>query len=165
VIIRLRRSAFCLESICRVGMDLSTLFKSLLVFLCSFGNLVKYYERILSVSSCTVYSLFIIRYKARVPKASLNRRFGMTLCLFPQRSVGMATGFRTEGRVLIPGEMNRFIYLTASRSEAHSASHRMGTGCSFPWGKAAARFHIVPRSRMIELCLHSPIRFHGVVLK
>jgi hypothetical protein len=40
----------------------------------------------------------------------------------------------------------------------------------FPWGKSVqdveitTYHHIVPRSRMVELYLHSPIRLHDVVL-
>jgi hypothetical protein len=46
----------------------------------------------------------------------------------------------------------------------------MGTGASFPGGKVAGDMrlttylHLGPRSGIIELCLHSPIRLHCVVL-
>jgi hypothetical protein len=49
-------------------------------------------------------------------------------------------------------------------SGAHSASYPMGTVGSFPGGKDAwgikltSHLHLVPRSRMVELYLHSPIR-------
>jgi hypothetical protein len=40
----------------------------------------------------------------------------------------------------------------------------------FPWGesdrglKLTAHLHLVPRSKCVELYLHSPIRLHGLVL-
>jgi hypothetical protein len=52
----------------------------------------------------------------------------------------------------------------------HPASHKMGTKGSFSGSKAAGgvkltvHFHLVPRSRIVELNLHSPICLHGVML-
>jgi hypothetical protein len=46
----------------------------------------------------------------------------------------------------------------------------MGTGGSFPGCKAAVdvkmtiQVHLVPRSIMVELYLHSPVGLHGVVV-
>jgi hypothetical protein len=44
----------------------------------------------------------------------------------------------------------------------------MATGGSFPWEgsvKLTTHLHLLPRSRKVELYLHSPIRLHGIVLK
>jgi hypothetical protein len=51
----------------------------------------------------------------------------------------------------------------------HPASYPMGTGGSFPRNKATGvelttHLHLVPRSRIVELYLHSPIHLHGVML-
>jgi hypothetical protein len=54
-----------------------------------------------------------------------------------------------------------------TRSEAHTIQR---VPRILPWGysgqgvKRSTHLHLVPRSRMVELHLHSPIRFHGVVL-
>jgi hypothetical protein len=49
---------------------------------------------------------------------------------------------------------------------AHSASYTMGTGCCFQGVKRPGREadHLVPRLRMMELYLHSPICLHGIVV-
>jgi hypothetical protein len=44
----------------------------------------------------------------------------------------------------------------------------MGTGVSFLWNKGPGReaynsVHLVPRSKMVELYLHSPLGLHGVM--
>jgi hypothetical protein len=54
-------------------------------------------------------------------------------------------------------------------SGAHPASYPMGIRGSFPGGKAAGAWGWPPPSsaevkECVELYLHSPIRFHGVVL-
>jgi hypothetical protein len=55
-------------------------------------------------------------------------------------------------------------------SGARPSSYPMDTGGSFPGGwygrfvTQTAHLHLVPRSRMVELYLHSPRRLHGVVL-
>jgi hypothetical protein len=48
-------------------------------------------------------------------------------------------------------------------SEPHPASYPVGTGRSLLRGKAADH-PIVPRSKMMELYLHSPTCLHGIVL-
>jgi hypothetical protein len=55
-------------------------------------------------------------------------------------------------------------------SGAHPASYTMRTGGFAPGDKAVrgvkltTHLHLVPRSRLVELYLHSPTRFHVVVL-
>jgi hypothetical protein len=50
------------------------------------------------------------------------------------------------------------------------ASHTMDTGGSFPgrrsgWGvKLTTHLYVAPRSRIVELYLHSPTLLHGLVL-
>jgi hypothetical protein len=53
-------------------------------------------------------------------------------------------------------------------SAARPVSYPMGKGDLSPWAKRQGRdadhFQIVPKSRMMGLCLHSPICFNGIVL-
>jgi hypothetical protein len=46
----------------------------------------------------------------------------------------------------------------------HTASNSLCTAPSFPEGKAAGALNLVPRSRKLELYLHSPIHFHCLML-
>jgi hypothetical protein len=52
----------------------------------------------------------------------------------------------------------------------HLTSYPMGSRCSFPGGKSGrgmkltTHFHPLPRSRKVDLYIHSPICLHGVVL-
>jgi hypothetical protein len=77
-----------------------------------------------------------------------------------------------DGRVSIPGRGKRF---SSSPQRPYrlclpSASYPTGAASSFPGGKAVGDvelttdLHLVPRSRMEELYLHSPIRLHGMML-
>jgi hypothetical protein len=56
-----------------------------------------------------------------------------------------------------------FPFSTVSKisSWAHPASYTMGSSQGV---KVTTHFHLVPRSKMVELYLHSPIHLHGVVL-
>jgi hypothetical protein len=62
------------------------------------------------------------------------------------------------------------LHSVQSGSGAHPAFYPVGSGCSIPSGKIVrgvkltTLLRLVPRSRMVELYLHSPIRLHGVVL-
>jgi hypothetical protein len=58
--------------------------------------------------------------------------------------VSIAMGYRLDGQGLIPG-----------RGKESFLS---------PGVKLTTHLHLVPRSRMVELYLHSPICLHGVVL-
>jgi hypothetical protein len=49
-------------------------------------------------------------------------------------------------------------------SGVRPASYVMDTENSFPLGQVAAHFHLVPRSRTVELYLQSLIRVRGLVL-
>jgi hypothetical protein len=57
-----------------------------------------------------------------------------------------------------------FLHNVQTGSGAHWSSYTMGTG-DFPRGvKLTTHLHLVPRLRMVELFLCSPICFHGMVL-
>jgi hypothetical protein len=72
----------------------------------------------------------------------------------PHSSVNIATDSGLDGRGSIPGRVKIFLFFTASRpAVTHPATYTMGTEDFFPGGK-------VPRSRMVELYLHSPICLH-----
>jgi hypothetical protein len=79
-----------------------------------------------------------------------------------------ATGCRADETGLIPGRDKRFSLFSSVQtcSEAHPASYQR----IIHWGlsgwdmKLATHFHLVPRSRILELYLHIPIYLHGVVL-
>jgi hypothetical protein len=67
----------------------------------------------------------------------------------------------------------QYLYLchgVQTESRAHPASYPMCTGGSFPRRqsgrgvKLTTHLYLVPRSRMLELYLHSPICLHGIVL-
>jgi hypothetical protein len=84
---------------------------------------------------------------------------------------GVATGCRFDCRGSIPDRGEK-LFSTPQRLQtgcgAHPDSYPMGTGGSFPGGgglkqpdmKLTTHF----RSRMVELCLHSFVPLHGVVL-
>jgi hypothetical protein len=81
-------------------------------------------------------------------------------------------GYGIDCRGSNPGKGKIFLSSAASRPSLGptSASYPMGTGADFPRGKAemgmklTIHIHLVPRSRMVELYLHSPIRLDGIVL-
>jgi hypothetical protein len=62
------------------------------------------------------------------------------------------------------------LYTVQTSFEAHPDSYTMDKGGSFPEGKAArglkltVHFHLMQRSKMMELYVHSPIRFYGILL-
>jgi hypothetical protein len=62
-----------------------------------------------------------------------------------------------------------FLHSVQTYSEANPISYPMGTGASFHGSKKrgvkpTTYFHLVPRSRKMELYLHSPICLHGIAL-
>jgi hypothetical protein len=88
----------------------------------------------------------------------------------PDSSVGTATDYELSGRVLLPGSGTIFLSSTASRPVLghNPASYLMGTGGSLPEGcsgwciKMTTHLNLVPRSRMVDLYLHSVKSLHGV---
>jgi hypothetical protein len=86
-------------------------------------------------------------------------------------SVGTAMSYGLHGRGSIPGRARHFsqFHDVQIASEAHPASCPLDTEGSFLGGKATGmkvttHLHLVLRSRIVELYLHSLIRLHGVVL-
>jgi hypothetical protein len=67
-------------------------------------------------------------------------------------------------------EFFSFLYRVKTGSEAHPGDYPLGAEGSFPEGKSAkgvkltTRHHLVPRLRVVELYIHSPILLHGLVL-
>jgi hypothetical protein len=76
---------------------------------------------------------------------------------------------RTKGRSSSPGRAKNSSLLHVV-VVAHPASYSMGTGGSFPGDEAAGVWSWSPTSNYcrgqenMDLCIHSPIRLHGVVL-
>jgi hypothetical protein len=101
------------------------------------------------------------------PRYPLDRRLGGPR--IRDSSVGLATS--TTARVRFPVEASFcLLHVVQTGSGAHPVSYPMGTVGSFAGSKAAwgvkltTHLHLVSWSRMMELYLHSPIRFHGIVL-
>jgi hypothetical protein len=75
------------------------------------------------------------------------------------------TGYGPDDWGSIPNSHN-----IQTGSEVRSASYSKDTGDYFSGNKAAGavnlatHLYLVPRSITVELYLHSPIRFHGVLL-
>jgi hypothetical protein len=89
--------------------------------------------------------------------------------LLRDSSVGIATGWTT--RVRFPALQDySLLHVVQTGSGAHPASYPVGTWGFFPGGKSGkdvkltTHLHLLPKSRMVELYLHSPIRLHGIVL-
>jgi hypothetical protein len=59
------------------------------------------------------------------------------------------------------------LHYVQTDSGAHPPSYPMGSGGNFPGVRRQGRqadLGLVPRSRMVELYLHSPLCLHGIVL-
>jgi hypothetical protein len=82
-------------------------------------------------------------------------------------------GYGMESQASIPDRGKIFLFSTASRSalrptqpyiqwvlEANSPGVKWDKGL-----KLTTHLHVMPRSRMVKLYLHSPICLHGIVLK
>jgi hypothetical protein len=81
-------------------------------------------------------------------------------------SVGIAMGYGLDDPGSIPGSRKNFIFSTASRPNMGPAQPPIQwvLGVKRPWLEAVTHLHLVPRSRMVELYIHSLIRLHGVLL-
>jgi hypothetical protein len=84
-------------------------------------------------------------------------------------SVGIETGYGLDGRDSIPDRGEIFFFTVASRPSLGPTQRRIlrvlvflrrYSGRSV---KLTTYFHLVPRSRMVELYLYSSIRLYGVV--
>jgi hypothetical protein len=84
-----------------------------------------------------------------------------------QSAQSRATGWTTGVRFSV-GARDFFLHSIQTGSGVHQASYPIGTGTLSPGVKRPGREsdhpHLVPRSRMMALYLHSPLRLHGVVL-
>jgi hypothetical protein len=82
-------------------------------------------------------------------------------------SVGRVAGNGLGDGVRFPAGLRHFslFHRVKTGSGVHLASHPMGTRNKGGEGvKLTAHVHLVPRSRMVELYLHSHVRLRGVVL-
>jgi hypothetical protein len=85
-------------------------------------------------------------------------------------SVGIAMGYGLGGRGSIPGKGKRFVFHFPTTSRLTLGPTQPPTqwapGPLSPRVKRLGREadHSPPRSRMVELYLHSPIYLHGIVL-
>jgi hypothetical protein len=89
-------------------------------------------------------------------------------------SVGIETSFGLDdwgvGVRVWYGQKVSLLHVVQTGSGAHPASYRMGTGDSFPGGKAAGAWSWPLNSNKyrgqenVDLYIHSSIRLHGVVL-
>jgi hypothetical protein len=83
-------------------------------------------------------------------------------------SVSIATGYGLDGRLPVLGSAS-FLHSVQTDSGMLPASYPLGTGGDFPEVKRLRReadrsSPTSAESRMAELCLHSPICLHGIVL-
>jgi hypothetical protein len=83
----------------------------------------------------------------------------------------MATGYglTTVGLDSSPGRVKNILHIVQTGSDVQPTSYSMGTGDSSPRVKRrdvklTTHLELVPRSKNVDLYVHSPIRLHGVVL-
>jgi hypothetical protein len=82
----------------------------------------------------------------------------------PDSSVGIATGCRLNGLSSFPNRTKILLFSTTS----YQAYYPIGTGVSFCGSKATGsvklttQFHLVTRSRMVEIYLPYPLRHYGL---
>jgi hypothetical protein len=76
--------------------------------------------------------------------------------------LAQATGWTAGVRFAVGARDFSLLYIVDTGSVAHLTSILVATGSSFPGRKT--HLHLVPRSGMAELNLHSLIRIHGLVL-
>jgi hypothetical protein len=78
-------------------------------------------------------------------------------------SVGIATDYGLDGWFSIPGSGEIFLYSSASIPDLGS-THYLYHGYLGRRMKLNTHFHLVPRSIMVQLYRHSPIRLHDLLL-
>jgi hypothetical protein len=80
--------------------------------------------------------------------------------------VGIAAGYGLELEVRFAVSLKDFSLLQSVQidSKAHSASYPMNTGGTFFANKEIIHLHLVARSTIMVLHLHSPIRLYSVVI-
>jgi hypothetical protein len=76
-------------------------------------------------------------------------------------SVGIVTGYMLDGPGSIPGSA-RFLISPQRPDRLCGPLSLLSNG--YRGVKLTTHLHLVPRSRMVELYLHSPICLHSVVL-
>jgi hypothetical protein len=82
-------------------------------------------------------------------------------------SVGIATGYRLDERGSISGTDTMFFSSPQRADQLWGPLSLLSNGYRGQCGrgvKLTTNLLVVPRSRMVELCIHSPIRLHSVVL-
>jgi hypothetical protein len=79
-------------------------------------------------------------------------------------SVGGATGYGLDSPGLIPGNIRFFSSPQRPESGAHPASYPVSTRVKRPGHEADYSFSSKAEAKNGGLYLHSPIRFHSVVL-
>jgi hypothetical protein len=88
-----------------------------------------------------------------------------------ESSVSRARGYGLDGRGSIPDRSKRLFSSPQSLDRLCGPPSFLSNGYRglFPQAaggvKLTTYLHITPRSRMVELYLHSPIRPHGVVVR
>jgi hypothetical protein len=120
-----------------------------------------------------VYSLVKtnwIKYKQQIRvhwNISLN---SATTAFFHDSSIVIATGWTVGIRTPVRAREFSLLNNVQTGSGAHPDSYQADTGDCYSGGKEAGdvklttHLHLVPKSKMMELCVHSPIRLHGLVL-
>jgi hypothetical protein len=80
----------------------------------------------------------------------------------------MATGYVLDGQDLIPGRGKMFLFSIASRLALGPTQPLIqwirGAGRDSQDMKLTTYLHLVPRSRVVELYLHSPVCVHVMML-
>jgi hypothetical protein len=80
-----------------------------------------------------------------------------------ERLVGIETGYGLNGRSSIPGKGNKF-FSTPQCPDRHWGLPRLLCNSYHGQGvKLTTRLHLLPRSRSVELELHSRIRLYCLV--
>jgi hypothetical protein len=76
--------------------------------------------------------------------------------------VGIAMGYEPDGRRFDSWQGKEMLSVQTG-STVHPDPYAIRTGCSFP-GRVADHLYLVPRSRMVELYLHSLVHLNGAVV-
>jgi hypothetical protein len=105
------------------------------------------------------YHSILKKYKIQVSESFLTKNFSYKWRHPTKETVSRCT-YQQDFSLL---------HVIQTGSGAHPASYPMGTGTSFPGGKADEgwswpHLQLVPRSRKCGSNIHSPIRLNGVVL-